>query len=114
MEAMYQKYKNDVEFFIVYVREAHPNETHQQPTTFGARVDLAEQMCTELHLSIPTLIDGIDNKVGIEYAGMPDRIYLVGRDGKIALKGARGPRGFILEDLEDEISKELAQIEAGK
>ena len=40
---------------------------------------------------IPALVDGMDNKVGKAYAAMPDRLYLVGRDGKIAFRGARGP-----------------------
>ena len=104
---MYKKYGDDVEFFIVYLREAHPNSQYPQPTTFDARQGIAKTMCSKLDLSIPTVIDGLDNKVGRDYAGFPDRLYLVGRDGKIAFKGARGPFGFKPPELEEAIRKEL-------
>jgi hypothetical protein len=70
---------------------------------------VAKLMCSKLEVSIPTLIDGIDNKVGSDYAGMPDRLYLVGRDGRIAYKGARGPWGFRPAELETAIRKELGE-----
>ena len=62
-------------------------------------------MCSKLEISIPTLIDGIDNKVGSAYSGFPDRMYLIGVDGKIAYKGARGPFGFKPSELENSIKK---------
>ncbi len=66
-------------------------------------------VCTKLEISIPTLIDGIDNKVGNAYAGMPDRLYLVGREGRIVYQGARGPFGFRPAELETAIEKELGE-----
>jgi len=121
LEAIYKQHKGKVEFYVVYIREAHPTDGRQsganvredilvkQPTTFEERLDIAEKMCSALEISIPTLIDGIDNKVGTAYSGMPDRLYLVGQDGKIAYKGARGPSGFKPAELEAAIKKELAK-----
>ncbi len=118
---MYAKHKDQVEFFIVYIREAHPTDGRQsrsnvqakisfeQPKTFEERVDVAKEMCSALEFTMPTLIDGIDNKVGDVYSGWPDRLYLVGRDGKIAFQGARGPFGFRPPDLEAAIKKELGK-----
>ena len=106
-------------FYIVYIREAHPTDGRQsranaqekilvkQPKTVEERIDIAAQMCSKLEISIPTLIDGIDNKVGNAYSGMPDRLYLVGRDGKIAFKGDRGPAGFKPSELGAAIEAEL-------
>jgi hypothetical protein len=117
---LYSKYGDDVEFYVVYIREAHPADERQvrantlseisvmQPTTFGERVDVANQMCHKLDISIPTLIDGLDNAVGNAYSGSPDRLYLVARSGKIAYKGDRGPSGFRPAELETAINKELA------
>jgi hypothetical protein len=116
---MYFKYKSKVDFYIVYIREAHPTDGRQsrsntlekilikQPKTLEERIGIAEQMCKKLEISIPTLIDGIDNKVGNAYSGMPDRLYLVGRDGKIAYKGDRGPSGFKPAELAAAIKAEL-------
>ena len=56
---------------------------------------------------IPAVVDGMDNKIGQAYAGHPDRMFLVGRDGKIAYAGGRGPRGFRPEELADAIKVEL-------
>ena len=111
MESLYDDYGSDVEFLIVYIREAHPNNQYPQPATYDQRLGIAKTMCSELEISIPTLIDGIDNKVGSAYSGFPDRIYFVGRDGKIAYKGARGPFGFKPSELEKVIVKELKNVE---
>ncbi len=103
---MYKKYGKQAEFYLVYIREAHPTDGRQsrgnsqekilflQPKTFTERSDIATKMCTKLKIAMPCLIDGLDNKVGNNYSAMPDRIYVVGVDGKIIYKGARGPRGF--------------------
>ncbi len=117
---MQKKYKNQAAFYIVYIREAHPTDGRQsgantregilieQPTTFDARSDVALRMCVVLNLALPCLIDGVDNKVGNAYAGMPDRIYVVGTDGKIIFKGDRGPRGFKPEEAEKALTKYLS------
>lgn len=116
---MQAKFSKDVEFFLVYIREAHPSDGRQsrgnarsgidvkQPTTFKERLAVATQMCTKLEISIPTLIDNLDDKVNRDYAAWPDRFYLVGADGKIAFKGGRGPFGFKPAELSDAIEKEL-------
>ena len=123
---MYGKYKSKVEFYLVYIREAHPTDGRQsranvrqkilvkQPKTVEERIDIAAQMCSKLEISIPTLIDGIDNKVGNAYSGMPSRLYLVGRDGKIAFKGDRGPSGFRPSELGAAIEHQSGQRSAGR
>lgn len=116
---MYDEYGDQVEFYVVYIREAHPtddrplaiNETldinYAQPKTYDDRKDIAAEMCHELKIRIPTLIDGLDNKTGDSYAAFPDRLYLVGSDGKISFKGSRGPFGFKPDELDKAIKKEL-------
>src|SRR5205085_12286254 len=109
------------EFYIVYIREAHPTGGRQtgenakadilvkQPTTFEERLDVATRMCTKLYLRIPTLIDNLDDKVKDGYNAWPDRLYLVGRDGRIGYKGAPGPGGFDPKGLEAAVKKELTR-----
>ena len=64
IESLYQQYGDDVQFLLIYIREAHPNSKHPQPTEMAERVSHAEEMCEELKLTIPTLIDGLEDKVG--------------------------------------------------
>lgn len=54
-------------------------------------------------MSIPLVVDGIDNQVETHYSGFPDRLYVVDRDGKVAYKAGRGPFGFIPGEMEQSL-----------
>lgn len=43
---------------------------------------------------MPTILDKIDDRAANAYAAFPDRIYVLGADGRIAYKGQPGPGGF--------------------
>ena len=78
--------------------------------TTEERYGVASKCVVDLGLDmIPAVIDKIDNKVGEAYQGWPDRLYLVGLDGKLKYAGARGPRGFRPDQLEAAIKKTLAE-----
>jgi len=103
---MYQQYKDKAQFFLIYIREAHPNDAWQvpqniqdgwvinEPKTWEERKKLAQDLLDRTKLSLPTLIDNMDNKVDDAYKAWPDRVYVVGINGKIIFKGAEGPKGF--------------------
>jgi type I thyroxine 5'-deiodinase len=80
-----------------------------QTNDLAARSENAEQCSATLKLSLPTVIDKADNKVNTAYAGWPDRLYIVGKDGKIAYKGAQGPGGFKINEMTTELEKLLAK-----
>lgn len=64
------------------------------------RAETAKQCVSILKLSMPTLIDRADNNVNTAYGAWPDRLYVVGVDGKIAYQGGPGPKGFRVEEVE--------------
>ena len=109
---MFLRNRERVEFFAVYIKEAHPTDGWAagdneragidiaQARNFSERVDAACQCCGALEMQVPMLVDGIDNRVGEAYSGFPDRLYLIDIDGKVAYKGGRGPFGFIPQELE--------------
>jgi hypothetical protein len=66
----------------------------EQPTTDAERAEVAEFCTTSLEVTLPTILDKIDDRVANAYAAFPDRIYIVGADGRIAYKGLPGPAGF--------------------
>ena len=66
----------------------------EDPKTYAERVKIAEEACTKFDTRIPCLVDGIDNAVNEAYAAWPDRIFVVDKEGKIAVAGGQGPRGF--------------------
>jgi hypothetical protein len=94
------------------VREAHPTDgwrmesndragiAFAQPRTREERVGVAARCCQALEMTIPLLVDEIDDRVGHAYSGMPDRLYIVGRDGRVVYKGGRGPFGFNTGEME--------------
>ena len=57
---------------------------------------------------MPVLIDGIDNETARQYGGWPDRLYLIGQDGRIAFQGEEGPSGFKPQELEHAIRSALS------
>jgi hypothetical protein len=71
-----------------------------QPKTDVERTKVAGSCCTALKMTIPLLVDTIDDRVGHAYSGMPDRLYVIDRDGKVAYQGGRGPFGFKPGEME--------------
>ncbi len=116
---MYDLYGKDVQFFIVYIKEAHPSDDwaapteHEKfrfvrdPTNLFERFQVANTCVKSLDLKIPCLIDDIENSTARAYKGWPDRLYLVGKNGKIAYHGGPGPGGFRPAELEEAIKAEL-------
>lgn len=108
---------------VVYISEAHaldgasPNTMRnaplvEEPITFEERYSVAGTCMASLALKrLPAVVDGMDNATNRNYQAQPDRIYLVGKDGKIAYAGRRGPRGFSPFELEQAIRKELQPAE---
>lgn len=107
-----RKYRDQATFLAVYVREAHPtngwamksNEivgvSVAQPQSTAERRTVAGQCYKVLKPSIPLLVDEIEDGVGHAYSGMPARLYVIDRDGKVAYKGGRGPFGFKAQEME--------------
>lgn len=78
-----------------------------QPQSFDERVSIAQSCSLRLDLSIPTLIDDMENSTDQMYYALPDRLYLVGRNGRVAYRGAPGPWGFVAAELEKAIQNYL-------
>jgi type I thyroxine 5'-deiodinase len=78
-----------------------------QPKTYEERVKVAGECLEDLKLSIPCLVDDMQNTAQKAYAGWPDRIYVIDKDGKVAYRGEPGPRGFRPAEAEEALKKFL-------
>lgn len=119
MNSLFDSYGEEVQFLVVYIAEAHaldgswPNSQEsaplvEEPISFEERYSIAGTCMASLALQrLPAVVDGMDNAVNRNYQAQPDRLYLIGKDGKIAYAGRRGPRGFKPLELEHAIRKEL-------
>jgi hypothetical protein len=118
---MRERYRKKVEFLVIYIKEAHPedgwvlesNRTDEikvlDPATFDARATVARSCATRHAITMPVVIDSLDNQVASRYGGWPDRLYLIGKDGRVAFQGGEGPFGFKPAELEQAIEKELGK-----
>jgi len=120
---MWGRWGDRVAFLVVYLREAHALDSPvplggadempivEDPLVLEERQALARVCMTRLALEpIPAVVDEIDDRVGRAYEAHPDRLYLVGRDGRIAYRGGPGPFGFVPDELEAAIQAELRRI----
>jgi Iodothyronine deiodinase len=78
------------------------------------RSEVAEMCVATLKLNMPTVVDKEDNKVNAAYAGWPDRMYVVGKDGRIAYMGGPGPRGFRPNEVERWLNQNVAPTDKPK
>jgi len=105
---------------MIYINEAHALDSKwpmggkngapvvEEPRTFKQRKAVAQTCAGALDMApIRMVVDGIDNKVGDAYAAWPDRLYLVGRKGRLEYVGGAGPFGLSPNELEDAIRKQL-------
>ena len=112
VEKLFRRYKDRATFVMVYVRDAHPTDGWRmesndrvgavttQPATYEERVAVAQRCGRVLSLGFPMLVDTIDDSVGAKYSGMPGRLYLIDRQGKVAYKSGRGPYLFKPAEME--------------
>jgi type I thyroxine 5'-deiodinase len=77
------------------------------PTTIEERRKAAKDFATQFKVSLPILVDTLDDKLEGIFAAWPDRIYVLDRDGKVAYKGKPGPFGFKVKDAEAALKKLL-------
>ncbi len=104
-------------FYVVYIAEAHPSDMWQMqsnvkdnvvfanPTTNAGREKIADSCVRNLHIAFPALLDSMENKVEHDYTGWPDRLYLIGTDGRVRFKSEAGPFGFSPAGLEQAIQR---------
>jgi hypothetical protein len=105
MQTMYDTYGDIAEFRIVYINEAHASDSSwpveyaeekgiTEHDDYGERCSTADMLLADKSITIPTVIDGMDNAVNEAYSASPDRAFIVRTDGKLALASGRGPWGF--------------------
>ena len=116
---MQEKYGDEVEFVLVYMAEAHSLDGGQanlrgnspiveEPIIFEERISVAQRCAVGMDLGKMILvIDEMDNAVSLRWQAHPDRLYLIGKDGKVFYQGAKGPRGFSTKELEAAIQMTL-------
>lgn len=112
----YAVWKDRVNFFCVYIQEAHPEDGWQvphnldddvvfyQPKSIQERAEIAQTCMLKLDLAMPTLLDDMDNSTDTAYAALPERLYVIDRLGKVTFQCGPGPWGFDIEGWQTAIA----------
>ena len=120
MTEIYNNYRERVAFLVVYVQEAHTTDGWQsdsniadgvlfrQHQSFEEREEVAQTCSLDLHLPLPVLIEEMDNAIDEAYGAAPERLYLIGADGRVAYQGGAGPHFFDLNEWAEAIKECLA------
>ena len=119
LHELWETYREQVNFLVVYIREAHPEEgwvitsnreediVVNDPTTSAERLEVAASCAINLQINMPVIVDDIDDGIASAYGALPDRLYLVATDGSIAHQGEPGPWGFDPAALRQAIAENL-------
>lgn len=78
---------------------------YKQPKTFEERKKVAKDCRKCLEVTMPVLVDGMDNAAEKAYAAGPVRMYVIGTDGRIGYMGGIGPWGFKPPELKSFLEK---------
>ena len=120
MNRIYEAHKDRVDFYLVYIREAHPSDGWQvrtnldehveylEPKTEDQRAELAGVCMLELGFNMPMLIDTMDNEVDAKYAALPERLYVLDKDGNVFYRGIMGSRGFNVDTWLEAVEAQAA------
>src|SRR5579862_1155306 len=109
---MYRNYKSKADFYVVYIIEAHSTDGWQldsnltegvliaKAASFEERHQAASSCALGLKLSIPILVDTMDNRAENTFSAWPERLYVLSRDGVVAYQGGKGPYQFSPDELD--------------
>ena len=114
---MAEQYKGKVDFYAVYILEAHPTDVWElqsnvrdkvlfrSPRDEEERASVAGACVRKLGIKFPAVVDSFDNRIETAYTGWPDRLYLIATDNSVLYKSKPGPFGFHPQDLAGALQK---------
>jgi len=122
MNEIYKTFQDRLDFYLVYIREAHPTDGWQvfsniddevfyaEPTTADERTEVAGVCMLELGFTMATLLDNMANDVDAKYAALPERLYVLDAEGKVFYRGIMGSRGFNVDTWLEAIEAQAASV----
>jgi hypothetical protein len=113
LEQVHERHRKRVAFLLVYIKA--PDSRALQVTDPGGqrdgvaptRLELARAYTRAHALVLPWVVDGPDDATASAYNALPERLYLIGRDGRVSWKSPRGAPSSRLDGFEQAIRTEL-------
>lgn len=86
LKRVFEEFRDDVHWFTLYVREQHPGEKLPAHTSYEQKVDHAQFLQRAENVPWPILVDALDGSIHQAYGSLPNAAFLIGTDGRIALR----------------------------
>lgn len=117
LNRLYPEYKNQIPFYLIYIREAHSTTDWtstrnrregialQPAATLSERQDHATMCVRKLHIEFPALLDSMSGAAEKAYAAWPSRAYLVDKRGRILFSTGLSEQDFHPAEFEAALRK---------
>jgi hypothetical protein len=86
MESLAQQYSGSVDFYILYVREAHPGQNYPAQRSFSEKLSNANDLKRAESVGRTILVDDYDGTMNRDYGARPNAVYVIGKDGVISYR----------------------------
>lgn len=73
----------DVEFFLVYVREAHPGERYPAHETLEQKIQNAKALGELEGIGATVLVDDLEGAIHRNYGQQPNMLYVIDKEGRV-------------------------------
>jgi tetratricopeptide (TPR) repeat protein len=126
LNKLYPEYKNQIPFYLIYIREAHSTNdwasTRNQregivlepAANMGERQDHANMCVRKLHIEFPTLLDSMEGSAEKAYAAWPSKAYVVDKRGKILFSTGLSEQDFHPSELEAALRKAATPVKQSR
>ena len=78
---------DDVEFVLLYTREAHPGERREAHRSFEEKLERARTFVAEYDVERTVLVDDLEGTAHRQYGGMPNSVHVINPDGVVVMRG---------------------------
>lgn len=76
----------DVEFLLVYVREAHPGERYPEHETQEQKVRSAKDLVRFEEITATVVVDDLGGTIHRNYGQQPNMLYVIDKEGRVVFR----------------------------
>jgi tetratricopeptide (TPR) repeat protein len=126
LNRLYPEYKNQIPFYLIYIREAHSTADWsstrnaregvvlEPPTSMSEKQDHATLCVRKLGIAFPALLDSMNGAAEAAYAAWPSKAFLLDRRGRIVFSTGLSEQDFSPEQLETALRQVSASREQSR
>jgi tetratricopeptide (TPR) repeat protein len=126
LNRLYPQYRNQIPFYLIYIREAHSTSDWsstrntregvvlEPATTMSEKQDHATMCVRKLDIRFPALLDSMTGAAETAYAAWPSKAFLLDKHGRIVFSTGLSEQDFSPEQLETALREVSASAEQSR